>query len=1084
MNEMKIVKSSAGSGKTYALVREYLRILMLNPADYRHTLAITFTNKATAEMKSRILSALVDLADGKESALKKSLEEELELDDLQIPARKSLDLILHDYSSFSIHTIDSFFQRIIRGLAREMNLPVTLQLQLNHDEVKEEITERLFDDIGKDEQLTKWITELIEQKLYRDGRWDINQDLYTIAGELLQSHRTEIKTFDKKQIRGFYQELQALRNGFESRLRMLGKSALAEMEKAGVTVEDFSNKTKGPAGYFLKLTAEKPDPEKFAPNVTALNAAEDLSKWVTKTSPLKAMLQPLAEHTLIPLLNEALQEVQENYKRYLGAVTVLRRIYLLGILNDLNKKLAQYRQEKNLLLLSDTPRILNSFISESDTSFVFEKTGNHYRHFLVDEFQDTSGIQWKNLLPLIINSLGSGHFTMVVGDAKQSIYRWRGGDIKLLGGTLAADLKNFSSIVREENLETNYRSRKDIVEFNNELFASVPDLVEREQGAEQSALLQKFYSDGIRQNFAPHNNLPGFVQIRFLEKATNREWEGGEEEDDSAPKKWKEQAMLQMLESMRRLRDQGYSYGDLAILVRMNDEGNAVAAFLAEQGITQVVSSDSLLIKNNPKIIFLVNAFRYIADPGNQIARSELLFSYCTLIQKTTSGQPLHALFTDFKSHRQRKNPAGKAPELFHSASFDDTLFNRLLPAEFTDRIPSLSKLAVYEAAEELCRLFKLGAPEAYVERFLDLVLEYSSRQHSGILNFLRWWDESGQADSCSVVVPEGGNAIRILTVHKSKGLQFPVVLMPFCDWKFTPSAKSLIWVHSDEEPFAAFGELPLHPVKSLGETVFHASYAEETAHALTDNINLLYVAFTRAEQQLMAWCPAPPDTGIKSCSAFIRRILEGNEKLRASFDTELNELKIGDERLRQIRKSEGAVENVRMRSDYEKAAWQEKLTIAARAREYSEEADARKKAVSKGILVHKILAQIVTAEALEKTIAGFVFEGLLDVSETEQLTIEIRRILDHETVREFFLPGKKILSERDILLPGGELFRPDRVLFDEKKVTILDFKTGDESESHGSQLEKYCVLLREMQKKPVEAYLLYLKTGLVKKVV
>jgi ATP-dependent exoDNAse (exonuclease V) beta subunit len=804
---------------------------MQNPADYRHTLAITFTNKATAEMKSRILEALVSLADGQDSSLKQSLEEELELDDLANRARKALDLILHDYSSFSIHTIDSFFQRIIRGLAREMNLPVTLQLQLNHDEVKEEITEKLFEDIGKDEQLTKWITELIEQKLFRDGRWDINNDLKTICGELLHSHRTEIKTFDKKQIKEFYGELQALQRNFETRLRTIGKTALKKIADSGMTIDDFSGKSKGPAGYFLKIAADKPDPAKYPPNVTTRNAAEDLSKWVTKTSKQKEFLLPLAEHVLIPLLNEALNETEENYSRYLGAVLVLQRIYLLGILHDLNKKLAQYRQEKNLLLLSDTPRILNRFISESDTSFVFEKTGNHYRHFLIDEFQDTSGIQWKNLLPLVINSLGSGHFTMVVGDAKQSIYRWRGGDIKLLGGTLAADLKSFSSIFREEILDTNYRSRKDIVEFNNALFASVPDVVEREQGQEHSALLRNFYSDGLKQHFAPANDLPGFVQIRFLEKDSSREADFSEEEDDRTPKKWKDQALSHLPDTLHRLLEQGYTYGDIAILVRMNEEGNQVAGFLADHGITQVVSSDSLLIKNNPKIIFLVNAFRFIADPGNHIARSELLFSYCTFLQKNATAQPLHPLFTDFTSKKSRKNPGGQVPELFHSAAFDNNLFNQLLPPEFTDRIPSLSKLPVYEAAETCCRIFKLDQPEAYLERFLDLVLEYSNRQHSSIRSFLEWWDESSQADACSVVVPEGGNAIRILTIHKSKGLQFPVVLMPFCDWKFTPSSKSLIWVHSDEKPFAGFGELPLLPSKNLSESVFHQSYAEETVH-------------------------------------------------------------------------------------------------------------------------------------------------------------------------------------------------------------------------------------------------------------
>ena len=1083
MNALKIYKSSAGSGKTYALVKEYLRILLLNPSDYRHTLAITFTNKATAEMKSRILNALVDLAAGKESELKKSLEKELDLKDLDTRAKKSLDLILHDYSSFSINTIDSFFQKIIRGLAREINLPVNTQLQLNHEEVKEEITDRLFEEIGKDEQLTKWMTELIEQKLLRDGRWDIHQDLMTIAGELFNARHAEIKTFDKEQIKKFYKELQTIRNAFESSLQEKGKKALKIIADAGVTVDDFSSKARGPAGYFIRIAAAKIDADKIEPSATILAAATDPAKWITKTSALKETLRPLVENILMPILMEALQEVEENYSRYLSAITVLRRIYLLGILNDLSKKLAQYRQEKNLLLLSDTPRILNRFIRESDTSFVFEKTGSHYKHFLIDEFQDTSGIQWKNLLPLIVNSLGSGNFSMVVGDAKQSIYRWRGGDIKLLGGTLKDDLRHFSSIIKEEKLDTNYRSRRDVVDFNNSFFSSVPSVIRNAYEDEDSAVLQNFYSDGLHQKTAPANEAPGFVNIRFLEKEKAQEREEGEDEPESL--KWKDSALLQMLETIHRLIDHGYAYGDIAVLVRKNDEGNAAANFLSAHGVTQVVSSDSLLIKNNPKIIFLINAFRFIADPGNHIARSELLFSYCSLIDPAATEQSLHPLFTDFAAVKSRRGSGGAAPGLFSTSAYEKNLFNQLLPPEFTGHLPYLSKLPVYEAAEQLTRIFKLdNPPEAYVERFLDLVLEFSSRHHSGIQNFIRWWDESSQARSCSVVIPEAGNAIRILTIHKAKGLQFPVVLMPFCEWDFFPSKDSLIWVHSEQDPFAAFGELPLPPVQSLSKTVFNKSYGDEIIHSLTDNINLLYVAFTRAEQQLVAWCPAAPASGIKKCSAFIERVLTGNESLQQLYSTETMELIIGDAGLRQVRRQTDPGIPVQTRTDFHKTAWQDKLTIAARAREYSDDAESKKSAVSRGILVHKILSQTEDASRLDKTLARFLFEGLITPEEKNTLFEEISRILNDVQVQEFFLPGKKIFSERDILLPDGELFRPDRVLIEGQKAAVLDFKTGEESESHRNQLKEYEAILHQMGYAPVQSYLVYLKSGRVKQVV
>ena len=326
-------------------------------------------------------------------------------------------------------------------------------------------------------------------------------------------------------------------------------------------------------------------------------------------------------------------------------------------------------------------------------------------------------------------------------------------------------------------------------------------------------------------------------------------------------------------------------------------------------------------------------------------------------------------------------------------------------------------------------------------------------------------------------------SSIRILTIHKAKGLQFPVVLMPFCEWTFNPSKDSILWARTDEEPFAAFGELPLPSVAALDKTVFRQSYAEEKMHALTDNINLLYVAFTRAEQQLIAWCPPAAEKGLAKCSAFISRILEANETLKTRYPSGSNEFTLGDPLLQQVAKRSSSKVTIRTRTDFTKAAWQEKLTIAAHAREFTEEADTRKSAVSRGILVHKILAQTADVTTLENTMSKFLFEGLLEADEMEPLTEAIGRIMNNKTVKDFFLPGKKVLAERDILLPDGEVFRPDRVLLEDHLVTVVDFKTGQENESHRKQLAEYSEILLRMQNLPVHAYLVYLKTGTVQQV-
>jgi ATP-dependent exoDNAse (exonuclease V) beta subunit len=405
--------------------------VLANPSGFRNILAITFTNKATAEMKSRIIEALVSISSGDSSALKETLEKDLQCDDLINRASRALDLILHDYSSFSVTTIDSFFQKIIRSLAREIRLPINVQLQLNEQDVLEEVSARLFDDIGTDDQLREWVTELVEQKMMQDGRWDIQGDILSVAKELSKQGHAE-RTFDKSKIREFHSKLMSIRKAFETTIQKTGTLAAEAMSSAGVSPEDFSYKTKGPAGYLVKIAATQKSPDGYIPNTYVMKGVNDASAWVTKSSGMKHLLIPLVEKSLLPLLRSAVEETEKNLVHYKSAWIVTKKIYLLGILNDLSRKLAQYRAENNMMLLSDTLRVLGKFISASDTSFVYEKTGNQYRHFLIDEFQDTSGIQWKNLLPLIQNALGSGHMALVVGDAKQSIYRWRGGDIRLL----------------------------------------------------------------------------------------------------------------------------------------------------------------------------------------------------------------------------------------------------------------------------------------------------------------------------------------------------------------------------------------------------------------------------------------------------------------------------------------------------------------------------------------------------------------------------------------------------------------------------------------------------------------------------
>jgi len=620
VNELKIYKSSAGSGKTFTLVKEYLRIVLDHPEDYRHILAITFTNKATEEMKSRIVNSLVELSEDKNESLEKILQAELPKTNIQREAKKVLELILHDYSSFSVCTIDSFFQKVMRSLAREIHLPLRFEVEMQKDEVIEQITEKLLNDIGKDAELTEWLSDLVLQKLDDEKSWNIESDIRFIANQLFREKSIADQLLTREKIRTVQKQLHALKKNFESKMKVFGDSGVSTMEQNGFSSADFTQKDRGIAGYFYKIRSNN-GTDKYKPNSYVLKAAESADSWFPKSSQRKNELAGLVENHLLKHLREILNFFEEEFPRYTGAIEVLKKIYVLGIINDLHQKLSEYREEKNAVLISDTPKILQSFISTDDAPFIFEKTGNRYKHYLIDEFQDTSDLQWQNLLPLIINSLGSGNFCMVVGDAKQSIYRWRGGNMNLLAREVRRELKPFDSLIKEENLLTNYRSKRTIIEFNNAFFSNIPAIVNSELEIKEDTLLHLVYSNELKQEVSGKNDSGGYVNVQFFED--DKPLEG---EDPGESVKWKEKALNKMFDIIQNLFRQNYSMSDIAILVRNNYEGNEAADFLFEHGITKILSPDSLLLSRSSVIQFIINVCRFLTDNYNQVARSEILY--------------------------------------------------------------------------------------------------------------------------------------------------------------------------------------------------------------------------------------------------------------------------------------------------------------------------------------------------------------------------------------------------------------------------------------------------------------------------
>lgn len=1061
VNALKIYRSSAGSGKTFTLVREYIRLVLMNPAGYRNILAITFTNEAAREMKDRVISALVSLSQGKGGALKEEMEKEFNHNVIAEKAKEALSNILHDYSAFSVSTIDSFFQKLLRSLAREIHLPPRLQIQVGIEDAIIEVTQRLMRDIGKDKDLTQWLTEMVLRKLEEDKGWNIEGDIEAVAREMFREYAGEKGTLTKNKIRDIVSGLHAVCAAMEKEMQSTGNTGLNAISAAGLEISDFAHRDKGVSDYFRKISLP-PSSAAYIPSKRTLAAVSDPSKWFPAKSDKKELIQQLAESTLIPLLQKAIAKIESEGRNYFSAKEALKRIYMFGIINDLSIRFSEYRNENNTILLADTTRLLSNLISDDDAPFIYEKAGNRYNHLLIDEFQDTSALQWKSLLPLIINSLGSGNLAMLVGDVKQSIYRWRGGNLKLLLNGIRDDLKQFRDIFMEDSLSMNFRSKKAVVEFNNAFFSKVPFVFENSEETKMN-LVADAYSQELIQKISKSNLEGGYVRV---ESIGNGKEDGNEEKSESVT--WKEVALKKLYDTIISLRDKNYRLGEMAILVRKNEEGNEVANFLMENGIHNIISPDSLLIRSAPRIRFLLNIMKFLTSPDDAIARTDLLYYYLRYIAGKATD--LHRIFSDHKIRKKsRKNPESA---LFDASAFDDNLFNTGLPEAFTAHIPRLAKLPVYELSEQLISIFNLNvSPDAYIQRFQDLVLDFSTSDNSNTARFISWFEESRTAQNCSVLIPENDNAIRILTIHKSKGLQFPVVLIPFASWPLTPKANELLWVSSDQMPYREMGMVAVLSSKNLLQTWFSDSYSDEITQSVIDNLNLLYVAFTRAEQQLYVWYPEGNTSTMNSVSKLIEVTLRN-----ISSAATMPVYTAGNAEMTGTVQDKAGKISVPL-SEYPVHSWSDRISIASRSKDLVEiTGNDRQGNRNFGILVHRILAEIQYRQDSSRALARAEFEGIVNREEAEILRNSLTSLFENKEISSFFDPGWQVLNERDILLPGGEILRPDRVIFSKTQTKVIDFKTGKDHPGHRQQVQQYASVLSQMGYPGVEAWLVYLQ--------
>lgn len=1062
MATLKIYRSSAGAGKTHTLVSAYLKQALEHPEAFTQILAVTFTNQATQEMKQRILVYLHSLAQGTPSPVAESLMQstEWDMDTLQARAQAVLGQILHQYSRFSVSTIDSFFQKIIRGFAQELGLQSGFRIELDQGYVLSNLIDELINTAGQDAQLQQWLVAFAEDKLLSGKHWNFQRELMTLGQEVFTEHFAQHEsqlvaaTSDHDALRQFIQQLHQSITHFEKQLQDLGQQAQVTMQQAGLTVSDFAYGASGVAGYLVGLANKR----RFLPTQRALKALQSIEAWYSKSSDQKDKITQAVQENLLPCLQQVVQFYESHRRSYHTATEIRHFIYAFGIVTRLLEKLNDYRAAHNVMLVSDASLFLRKIIAENETPFIYEKMGAFYKHFLIDEFQDISGFQWNNFRPLVANALDEGHDSLVVGDVKQSIYRWRGGDWRLLLTQLQQDVPQTAVV----NLDQNWRSKEHIIAFNNAFFtaaaaqvvqhltaalAPLTDTLLKTDLTAQVQQLSTAYQD-VQQQLPPARMQAdkGYINITFLDDA-----------ESESPQTWREVALAKIPRLVEELQQDGFALKDIALLVRSNAEARAIfQTLLAHQQSPRaqpgcrydVISAESLYLGHNPWINLLVNALRCLVNEEDTLAQAEL----CHLYQA--------------HGHQKTPNPE-KSTEQAGDALLEQLLSQRL----------QLLQLPLYELVEALIGLLQLQPPAAipFLQAFQDVVLNFSAKELATVPRFLAWWQERGVRHTLPRV--EEQEAMTLMTVHQAKGLQFKVVIVPFCAWDLDHNLRRppTMWCTADLPPFDQFPVLPVRYSGRLQDTVYAQTYYEEQMQAYLDHLNLLYVAFTRPEDRLYVLAQRPPKAALKTTADLLyQTIVQGaNESWNHSWDDDAGVLEIGH------KVAQGAPPSLSVQTDLQQYVtnhWHRQVT---QSRTHSWEGLAKwTTQTSYGSMVHRLLAQLTHIEDLPTVLADFQTKEEATPAEITQLEQQLTALFQHPQVKDWFSSAWQVKSEAAILAPNGKVLRPDRVLVKEAQAVVLDFKTGEKHNHHTQQVQTYMHLLSAMGHAQVTGYLLYLEGG------
>ena len=1062
---LHIYKASAGSGKTFTLAVNFIRLLIEHPENYRHILAVTFTNKATAEMKQRILGKLYGIAHClpdseayfEEVRRATGMSENL----IRQRASQALSMLIHDYSHFRVETIDSFFQSVLRGLARELNLGTGMTIELDTKRVISEGVDLLLRELSLDDPTLQWIVNYIGSEIDEGKHWNITDSLKNFARNIHDENyqqqadnlRTQLQ--DANIIRTLRKQLTTERDRAKKAIDAQVESFFHILEGHALTIDEISYGATGVCGYYLKLR-EGDYNTQFTSRTT--DASLRPEAWASAKSSRKKEIIALAADTLMPHLNATEKLRTDEVHTINTCDLVLRHLYQLQLINVVHDRILQLNRDENRFLLADTCRMLSQMQS-GDSAFVFEKLGYYICHIMIDEFQDTSRMQWNNFLHLLREGLSEGNESMLVGDVKQAIYRWRGSDWRILNGEVNRELSLYTP--RDTHrLSMNRRSMREVVEFNNHLFDRCNTLLTDLLGEEHAAPLIQAYSDVEQEHKEARE---GYVRV------TDVVHEKGENADEAM--------CAEVLRTIEELLAAGVSESHIALLLRTNTQIQQIVDYMAVHAPTiHIFSADAYRLDASTAVNMLVDTLRWIADPEQCVALLQVAINYHhTVLADGLSTASIIAL---------RAQGYG-------------------LPTALTTQHDTLLQMPLYELTEQLYRILQLhciAEEDGYLLAFFDHLSQFCTTVSGGIKEFIRYWDDELK----SKAIPSGGaDGIEAMTVHKSKGLEFHTVIIPYCEWELNKHS-GILWIAPDKTSPTPLATNPIPYCEIMKHSAFSNAYHEEYLQQIVDSYNLLYVACTRPKANLIILKGATKSVIAKgktmnNVAQLITGALGNNAdgvleygtlaipSIPSATDTheESNPLEASSQPIR-----------VTMCSNELRVPFRQsnlaKRFIAHSQEESSptHEAHTSPSALSyldRGLLLHELFAMIHTTNDVPSAIACMVRDGIIDTTLQHEIERIVHRALMLPEASDWFSGRYELFNECTILYRSDDgtinRMRPDRVMTDGERFIVVDFKFARERNDHHQQVCGYMNKLHEMGHTKVEGYLWYVYENRISKV-